>query len=274
VSQKQNGEKTQSMFSRKELAAAQRNSHIFEQNDPAIITSPNYKRTDRTTAYRHALQQQILDDEESKRQERMTADDHPLEMKVNRYSLKNKAADDETDDDQTFQIGTQENRSMEDRRSAQAKYRAQLESDSHRFKEMTHSDDPLVGRKPYARRPISPSDSWNIGKDEAVTKLQKKKEANEFYRQEMIAHPPSGAANKTRHRTAAATEDGNSDGVGFNIGRDELELRALKALQRQEYRDALDEQKVIDEARRSSQLKKERNEERALANSKLPYSQR
>jgi hypothetical protein len=258
------------MFSRKELAAAQRNSQIFEENDPAIITSPNYKRNDRTNAYRYALQQQIIDDEQSKRQEKMTADDHPLEMKVHRHQLKQKTAEEDAED-QTFQIGAQDNRSLEDRRSAQAKYRAQLEADSYRFKEMVHSDDPLAGRKPYIRRPVSPSDSWNIGKDEAVTKLQKKKEANEFYRQEMIAHPPA-AATKTRHRNAAEDTDSNS-GVGFNIGRDELELRALKALQRQEYRDALDEQKVIDEARRSSQLKKERNEERLQATSKLPYSQ-
>lgn len=259
------------MFSRKELAAAQRNSQIFDENDPNVITSPNYKRNDRTTAYRYALQQQMMDDEQTKRHERMTADDHPLEMKVHRHQLKAKVAEEDTQD-QTFQIGSKENRSLEERRSAQAKYRAQLEADSYRVKEMVHSDDPLVGRKPFIRRPISPSDSWNIGKDEAVTKLQKKKEANEFYRQEMIAHPPAAAAaNKTRHRSAE--EDSDSSGVGFNIGRDELELKALKALQRQEYRDALDEQKVIDEARRSSQLKKERNEERLQATNKLPYSQ-
>ena len=83
----------------------------------------------------------------------------------------------------------------------------------------------------------------------------------------MIRNP---VTTKTRHRT----EEGSENGPAFAIGQDEFELKALKALQRQEYRDALDEQKVIDEQRKSSQLKRERNEERLLASSKLPYSQR
>jgi hypothetical protein len=253
------------MYSRQELAEAQRNSHIFSEDDPNTIRSPNYKRNDRTNAYRYALQQQIEADEDQKRREKMVSEEHPLEMKVQRYQLKPKVVEDE--EDQTFQIGSRDNRTTEERRSAQANYRAQLQADSTRFKEMIHVDETPVGRKPYSRRPISPSDTFYIGKDEAATKLQKKKESNEFYREEMLRNP---AVSKTRHRPSEESQD---SAPAFAIGRDDRELKALKALQRQEYRDALDEQKVIDSQRRSNQLQNERYEDRLSSTSKLPYSQ-
>lgn len=257
------------MFSRKELADAQRNSKIFEEEDPNVIKSPNYKRTDRANAYRHALRQQIEDDEQSKQREKILSEEHPLEMKVQRHQLRHKVTPfDEGGGPNTFQIGNQENSTVESRRSAQAKYRAQLEADSARCKEMSHVDDPLLGRKPYSRNPVTEPDTWNIGKDEMLVKAQKKKEAKEFYQQEMLRNPVNS---KLRNRPA---DEDSDHGGAFTIGRDELELKALKALQRQEYRDALDEQKVMDERRRLNQLQNERNEDRMLATTKLPYSQK
>jgi hypothetical protein len=253
------------MYSRQELAEVQRSSHIFSEDDPNTIRSPNYKRNDRTNAYRYALQQQIEADEDQKRRERMISEEHPLEMKVQRYQLKHKSLEEE--EDQTFQIGTRDNRTTEERRSAQASYRAQLQADSSRFKEMVQVDEAHAGRKPYSRRPVSPSDTFNIGKDEAATKLQKKKESNEFYREEMLRNP---ATSKTRHRPSEESQD---SAPAFAIGRDDRELKALKALQQQEYRDALDEQKAINNQRKSSQLQNERYEDRLSVANKLPYSQ-
>mmetsp|Transcript_2882 Transcript_2882/g.2871 ORF Transcript_2882/g.2871 Transcript_2882/m.2871 type:complete len:261 (+) Transcript_2882:69-851(+) len=259
------------MYTSKELAESQRNSHIFDDNqvNNNIIKSPNYKRNERTTAYRYALQNQIELDNETKKREKLLEDEHPLEMKVTKYSLKSKN-DEKKDEDQTWSIGNSDSLSKEEKRAAQAKYRNQLEADSQRSRDLSYNDDPLVGRKPFIRRPISPNGSFAIGQDEVANKQKKKQDAAEFYRQDMLKNSNTV---KNKSRTYYDNNDNNNNNTGFNIGMDEGQLKALKALQKQEYRDALDEQKIIDEQRKADQYQYDRQQERIYANGKLPYSQ-
>lgn len=264
------------MYTSKELAESQRNSHIFDDNysnnNNNIIKSPNYKRNERANAYRNALQNQMESDNETKRREKILEDEHPLEMRVQRYSLKSKI--EEKDEDQTFNIGNGDILSKEEKRAAQAKYRNQLEADSQRSRDISYHDDQLSGRKPFIRRPISPNGSFAIGQDEVANKQKKKQDAAEFYRQDMLKNSNT-IKNKSRSNYDNQYDNNNnSNNTGFFIGMDESELKALKALQKQEYRDALDEQKLIDEQRKADQYQYDRNQERMYAGGKLPYSQR
>lgn len=252
------------MQTRREFAQAQRSSAIFETDDPNIIHSPNHGRGDRAKAYRRMLQDQMESDMEQRKFERAHADDHPLEMRVEKVMLKERTQRADDDDGINFFIGADESQKKDQRKAAQQEYKNQLENDMRKMKDLCNVDEN-AGRKPYVRN-ISPvEEGFQIGQDEEAVKRRKKAEAAEFYRQERARNPVEDA--RTRNRRTH-----ENDNSGFFIGADENEINEQKARMRIQYRGELDEQKSFDDERRAQKAQQDRMEMKKMATGKLPYT--
>lgn len=208
------------MQSRKDFARSQRSSNIFDEEDVNSRNSPNHGKNKSKDAYRHALQEQIESDRELRNYYKEHEDDHPLEMRVERHSIKPTRGDEEYEDGNEFFIGADERNKRGQTKASQLQYASALDEDIARMHEHPRNeDDEYSSRKPYERSVSPVEEGFFIGRDEKAEKQHKKEQAVAFYRaerQRLENCPSPTRANRRR-------EESQEDASGFSIGRDEKE---------------------------------------------------
>ena len=240
------------MQSRRDFAKSQRSSNIFDEEDQNTIRSPNHDRSKPKDAYREALQMQMESDKQLRDYNRAHEEDHPLEMRVERVSLKKNRdviggvagediAQQYHDDGTEFFIGADERNKRGQQKQIARDYASQLDEDLQlrRMRDQRADDDYCQSnRKPYERAhsPLAPEHSgFFIGRDEVAEKAKKKQQAVDFYRSERqrLGDQPSSTQAKQRRSRQAAEEV--EDYNGLNIGRDEKESLRQQARMKVSY---------------------------------------
>jgi hypothetical protein len=152
-------------------------------------------------------------------------EDHPLEMRVERHSIKPLRGDEDYEDGNEFFIGADERNKKGQIRASQQQYASALNDDMARMRDYPLDESDYATRKPYDRSTSPVEEGFFIGRDEKAEKLFKKEQAVAFYRSERqrLENCPSPTrANRRR-------EEGNDEMSGFVIGRDEKESQRNQA---------------------------------------------
>jgi hypothetical protein len=145
---------------------------------PENFIGNKHARSRKTEAYREALQLQMEQDNERRKE---TNDTHPLECQVQKHIIRPAKLED-LSDSLGFFIGEDQKDSTEKKKQAILMYKAQLDRDAQKTKFTSPNDNIVYDRKPVIRKiSTPPSGEFNIGGDEALTRQRKKQETLDFY---------------------------------------------------------------------------------------------
>ena len=249
------------MYSSRERAKEQRSSNIFG--------APDKEREEevarlRKQMYRDDLHQQMNDNVHHGQQSRRNDKDHPLESRVEKYSItmrKQKASEDEPDPVGEFYIGSDNINSYEIQKQ-KVEYKANLAEDLRIKREYLENEEEnyIKNRKPVQRN-LSPDQSHEflIGGESIENERMRKENA--------IAFARGNAPARTKDKRL-----GEEDHSGFFVGDDDVRHMSKKDRMRMQYKRDLDDQVDTHERMKREEEDRIRAQDRHNASMRMPYS--
>mmetsp|Transcript_22106 Transcript_22106/g.37433 ORF Transcript_22106/g.37433 Transcript_22106/m.37433 type:complete len:352 (-) Transcript_22106:274-1329(-) len=246
-------------MSHRKSAQEQRSSNIFGPPD----SKAGEKLQRQKDAYRQELEEQMYHNENYRRETSRSNKDHPLESKVERYTmtLKRNAKQNEDEPDGEFVIG-HEGKTVSDLQREKVEYQEKLTDDLQRKKDyLEHKEEnDIKNRKPVVRSnsPIL-DDQFVIGAESIENERARRENAISFAQGNM---PPRGKDKRL----------GEEDHSGFYVGTDAATQLSKKDRKKLQYKKELDEQMTLFELKKEEEQNRIQAEDRHNAKQNLPYS--